>query len=196
MAKVSTMRKYTYLSIRWILIIAILAYPQLSISQTSGNTGLGGVPKSQSVISFVTFEREFKFTNSAEDYHRSFQRLVKNYGLRISQDNLSEILLELNEEDKVNATKIVSAFVEETRKFSLFIENQYYPQLEEFASGVTEINVAAAVEIALVDEVRKIISEPTPLSKNKDNKTRFIYLINHARYELLAAILNKFSRQH
>ena len=190
------MLKYRYLSIRWILIIAIVAYPQLSISQTSGNNGLGGVLKSQSVISFVTFDSEFKFTNSAEDYHRSFQRLVKNYGLRISQDNLSEILFELSEEDIVNVAKIVSAFVEETSKFSLFNENQYYRQLEEFTSGLTKLNVAAAVEIALVDEVRKIISEPTPLSKNEDNKTRFIYLINHARYELLAAMLNKFSRQH
>ena len=174
----------------------MLAYPQLTLSQTTANIELGGTRKPQFAINFDTFDREFKFTNSAEDYHRSFQRLVKNYGLRISQDNLSEILLELNEEDKVNATKIVSAFVEETRKFSLFIENQYYPQLEEFASGVTKINVAAAVEIALVDEVRKIISEPTPLSKTKDSQTRFIYLINHARYELVSAILNKFSRQH
>ena len=190
------MLKYIQLSIRSILITVMLVHPQLTLSQTTANIELDGTRKPQFAINFDTFDREFKFTNSAEDYHRSFQRLANNYGVRISQDSLSEILLKLNEEDKVSAAKIVSAFVEETSKFSLFIENQYYPKLEEFTSGMTKLNMAAAVEVALVDEVRKIISDPTPLSKTKDNKIRFIYLINHARYELVSAILNKFSRQH
>ena len=187
------MLKYTYLSIRWIFIFAIL-YPQLSISQTSGNNELGGTRKSQSVISFASFDIEFKFTNSAEDYRRSFQRLVKNYGVRISEDNISAILFTLNQEDKVKASRIVSAFLEQTNKFSVFNENQYYSTLEELTSSVTKLNMAAAIEIALVDEVRRIVSEPTPLSKNKDNETRFIYLINHARYELVSAVLHRFSR--
>ena len=190
------MLKYIHLSVRCMVITVILVCPQLTLSQTNANIELGGTRKPQFAINFDTFDREFKFTNSAEDYHRSFQRLVNNYGVRISQDSLSEILLELNEEDKVNAAKIVSTFVEETSNFSLFIENQYYSTLEKFTSGVTKLNMAAAVEVALVGELRKILSVPTPLSKNKYDHTRFIYLINHARYELVSAVLHKFSRQH
>lgn len=188
------MVKYVRLSIICLLMITVSVYPQFSFSETKEHIELGGLRNTQSAITFEAFDREFIFTNSPEDYQRSFQRLVANYEIGISEERLSNILINLSKEERVYVEATVSGLVKEANGFSHFRENQYYQSLTKLISNESKLNVAAALEIALVDEVRKIVSVPTPLSKNTSNQIRFLYLINHARYQLLSAVLYKSSR--
>ena len=54
----------------------------------------------QTAVTFGVFEKEFISTNSVEDYHRSFQRLRANYGIKISDYKVPEILAQLPREEK------------------------------------------------------------------------------------------------
>lgn len=188
--------KYVYFTMICLFTIAISAFPYLSFSQTKQNIELGGAKNTQSTITFETFDREFIFTNSPEDYHRSFQRLGANYGIGVPEARLPEILLLLTEKEEAFVEKAVSALVKEAMEFSQYKENQYYTMLTTLISDVSQLNIAAAIEIALVDEIRRIVSVPMPLSKTQSSEIRFLYLINHARYELVSAMLHTSGGQN
>ena len=175
-------------------MITVSVYPQFSFSETKEHIELGGLRNTQSAITFEAFDREFIFTNSPEDYQRSFQRLVANYEIGISEERLSNILINLSKEERVYVEATVSRLVVEANQFSHFRKNQYYQSLEELTKSISKLNMAAAIEVAFVDEVRKIVSTPTPLSNITANQIRFLYLINHARYQLLSAVLYKSSQ--
>ena len=188
------MVKYVRLSIICLLMITVSVYPQFSFSETKEHIELGGLRNTQSAITFEAFDREFIFTNSPEDYQRSFQRLVANYEIGISEERLSNILINLSKEERVYVEATVSRLVVEANQFSHFRKNQYYQSLEELTKSISKLNMAAAIEVSFVDEVRKIVSTPTPLSNITANQIRFLYLINHARYQLLSAVLYKSSQ--
>jgi hypothetical protein len=190
MIEVNAVIKYRYLSIICLLTITLLTNTQFSFAQSKKNIELGGTWEPQSAITFEAFNREFIFTNSAEDYHRSFQRLIKNYSIRISEDELSKVLLKLTEENKLYVENTVSMIFKEANEFSHFRQNHYYQALEELRLNLPEINICAAIEVALVNEVRKIVSVPRTLSRTSPSEIRLLYLINHARYELLSALLH------
>ncbi|MDA9959744.1 hypothetical protein N9E24_08095 [Alphaproteobacteria bacterium] len=188
------MVKYPHLLVICLLTITISLLPQFSFSKTEENIELGGIRNTQSAVTFAVFDREFIFTNSPEDYKRSFQRLIANYEIGIPKERLPNILINLSKEESVYVEETVSRLVVEANEFSHFRENQYYQSLEELTKSISKLNMAAAIEVSFVDEVRKIVSTPTPLSNITANQIRFLYLINHARYQLLSAVLYKSSR--
>jgi|DEB0MinimDraft_6_1074348.scaffolds.fasta_scaffold02261_2 hypothetical protein len=188
--------KYLYLTAVYLFVITLSFYANFSFSSTKGSTELGTHRNTQSTITFEAFDREFIFTNSAADYHRSFQRLISNYGIRVPEARLPEILLLLTEKEEAFVETAVSALVKEAIEFSHYKENQYYTTLTKLTSKVSKLNIAAALEIALVDQIRIITSVPMPLSKTQSSEIRFLYLINHARYELVSAMLHSSGGQN
>jgi len=188
--------KYLYLTAVYLFAITLSFYANFSFSSTEGSAELGLYRNTQSGITFEAFDREFIFTNSAADYHRSFQRLISNYGIGVPEARLPEILLLLTEVEEAFVEKAVSALVKEAKEFSHYRENQYYTTLTKLISNVSNLNIAAAIEIALVDEIRRIVSVPMPLSKTQSSEIRFLYLINHARYELVSAMLHTSGGQN
>ncbi len=190
MIEVNAVIKYRHLSIMCLLTITLLINPQFSFAQSKKNIELGSAREPQSAITCVSSNRHLIFTNSAEDYHRSFHRVYKNYSIGISEDELSKVLLKLTEENKLYVVNTVSMIIKEANEFSHFRQNHYYQALEELRLNLPEINICAAIEVALVNEVRKIASVPRPLSRTSPSEIRLLYLINHARYELLSALLH------
>ena len=188
--------KYVYVTIICLLTIAISVFPYLSFSQTMENIELREAKNTQSAITFEAFEREFIFTNSPEDYKRSFQHLLSNYRIGVPEARLPEIRLLLTEKEEALVDKSVSALVKEAKEFSQYKENQYYTTLTKLTASVSKLNIAAAIEIALVDQIRIITFVPMPLSKTQSSEIRFLYLINHARYELVSAMLHSSGGQN
>ena len=64
----------------------------------------------------------------------------------------------------------------------------FYAALQILSSNVYSINEAAFVELQLVDLQREINGKIVPLS-NELEVTRFIYFIQHARYEIFSSAL-------
>jgi len=188
--------KYLYLTIVYLFVITLSFYANFSFSSTKGSTELGTYRNTQSTITFEAFDREFIFTNSAVDYHRSFQRLISNYGIGVPEARLPEILLLLTEKEEAFVEKAVSALVKEAKAFSQYEENQYYTTITKLISNVSKLNIAAAIEIALVDEYNKVAAVPTPYINTQSSEIRFLYLINHARYELVSAMLHSSGGQN
>ena len=173
--------------------LAILAQP--CFSEVKKDVALGVAREWQTTITFKVFDREFISTNSAEDYHRSFQRLMVNYSINISDEKLSEILLPLSSKDREYMAETASSLVLEANKFSVYEDNLYYAALSEVTSQITKLNLAAALEVALVEEYRKVAAVPTAFSSNQSADIRFLHLINHARYEILNALLHRSSER-
>ena len=175
------------------LTLAVL--PQSSSSESKQEAEFGLEKERQTTVTFEVFDREFIFTNSAEDYHRSFQRLVANYRFNISDEKLSEILLPLSIVERAYVMETVSSLVLEANDFSVYNDNHYYNVLNAATSEIAKPNIAAAMEIALVDEYRRVASVPTHVSTIDSSVIRFLYLINHARYEILNALLHRSSER-
>ena len=173
--------------------LAILSQPCLS--EVKKDVELGVARQWQTTITFEVFDREFIFTNSAEDYHRSFQRLIANYRVNISEEKLSEILAQLSQEEKAFVVKTVSSLVLEANKFSVYKHNYFYNALRTTTSEITKLNIAAALEVALVDEYNKVAAVPSQYDFGQSAGYRFLYLINHARYEILNASLHRSSER-
>ena len=175
------------------LTLAVL--PQSSSSESKQEAEFGLEKERQTTVTFEVFDREFIFTNSAEDYHRSFQRLVANYRINISDEKLSEILLPPSSVERAYVMETVSSLVLEASDFSVYNDNHYYNVLNVVTSEIAKPNIAAALEIALVDEYRRVASVPTHVSTIDSSVIRFLYLINHARYEILNALLHRSSER-
>ena len=143
----------------------------------------------QSTITYSIFEQEFMFTNSPEDYHRSFQRLKQKYGLDVSFKVLETIMLGVGSDENLfkSATKDL---INEAILFSRFEHNKYYEKLNDLTKFANKLNFVAVIEIQLVNELRRLSSIPTPLLDSLSGQIRFRYLINHARYEITSAALN------
>ena len=189
------MVKYLSLSLFFFATLTLAIPPQSSSSEAKQDVEFGLEKEWQTTITFEVFDREFIFTNSAEDYHRSFQRLRANYGINILDDILSEILTQLLREDRAYVVRAVSSIVSEAQEFSVYNDNDYYDALGETISQITKLNIAAALEVALVDEYNKIAAIRTTHTSTKSADIRFLYLINHARYEILNALLHRSSER-
>ena len=142
----------------------------------------------QSTIPYSIFEQEFMFTNSPEDYQRSFLRLKQRYSLNLSLRVLETIMLSIGSDENLfkSATKDL---INEAISFSRFEHNKYYEKLHDLTKFATKLNVVARIEIQLVDQLRRLSSVPTPLLGSLSSQVRFRYLINHARYEITSAAL-------
>ena len=175
--------------------LTLTVLPQSGLLVANQHVELEIATERQTAVTFRVFEKEFISTNSVEDYHRSFQRLRANYGINISDDILSEILTQLLREDRAYVVRAVSSIVSEAQEFSVYNDNDYYDALGETISQITKLNIAAALEVALVDEYNKIAAIRTTHTSTKSADIRFLYLINHARYEILNALLHRSSER-
>ena len=169
-------------------IVSLLTFIQLSFASFKGELKLDEDKIREYAITFKVFEKEFIFTNSIEDYYRSFKRLIDKYNIGIPEDVLQEILLPLTQTEKDFVKITASNLANEANKFSYYRDNDYYQQLTETILKVRKLNLSAAIEIAIVDEYNKVAAIKTPYS-NKQSNTRYLYLLNQARYELVSAIL-------
>ena len=189
------MVKYLSQALVFFATLTLAVLPQSGLSVAGEHVELEIATERQTTVTFGVFEKEFISTNSVEDYHRSFQRLRANYGINISDDILSEILTQLLREDRAYVVRAVSSIVSEAQEFSVYNDNDYYDALGETISQITKLNIAAALEVALVDEYNKIAAIRTTHTSTKSADIRFLYLINHARYEILNALLHRSSER-
>ena len=147
--------KYVNFPIIFCFSIMLLSYSQLSYSSSQSDLRLEKNEIKQSVITFKIFDKEFIFTNSAEDYHRSFKRLIDKYNIRIPEEILQEILLPLTQTEKDFVKVTVSNLVYEANQFSYYKNNDYYITLNKILKKQNKLNLAAAIEIALVNDYKK-----------------------------------------
>ena len=62
-------------------IVSLLTFIQLSFASFKGELKLDEDKIREYAITFKVFEKEFIFTNSIEDYYRSFKRLIDKYNI-------------------------------------------------------------------------------------------------------------------
>ena len=186
--------KYVNFPIIFCFSIMLLSYSQLSYSSSQSDLRLEENEIKQSVITFKTFDKEFIFTNSTEDYYHSFKRLIYKYNIGIPEEVLQEILLPLSESEKDFVKITVGNLAYEANQFSYYRDNNYYQNLTETILKLRKLNLSAAMEIALVDEYNKIAAIKTPYSNKQSNKIRYLHLLNQARYELVSATLYGISK--
>ena len=181
--------KSLYISIVYIFVTIIFSYLQFSYASSKNDFRLEDKRVIQSAISFQNFKKEFIFTNSTEDFYRSFKRLIRKYNIGIPEEKLPEILLALTDSEKDYVKITVSNLAYEAKEYSYYRENHYYQNLTEMILKLRKLNLSAAMEIALVDEYNKVAAIITPYSNKQSNEIRYLHLLNQARYELVSAIL-------
>ena len=71
--------------------------------------------------------------------------------------------------------------------------NSFYQTLEQLQYETRTIQEAAMVELMLVELQRQVGSKIVPLVESK-NKSRFLHLIQHARYEVFSTFLFEVSK--
>ena len=150
---------------------------------TSSHQGQGA-----SAITYKSFGKEFLSTNSLDDYHRSLSRIQNLYRAKLSDDNLSSVFEEM-EATRLSAALMLFADLE--KEALLKAENRednFYQKLELLCEWLKSFSDAAYIEILLVDLQRKTVSDVKPLT-NQAATTRFVYLIQHARYEVFSKML-------
>lgn len=174
--------------------LTLTVLPQSGFSVANEHVELEIATERQTTVTFEVFKKEFISTNSVEDYHRSFRRLRDNYGINISDDMLSEILTQLSQEEKAYVVKTVLSLVSEANKFSVYKDNHFYNELRTTTSEITKLNIAATLEVALVDEYNQVAAVRTTHTSTQSADIRFLHLINHARYEILNALLHRSNK--
>ena len=142
-------------------------------------------------ISFNAFDKEFIFTNSIDDYRRSLIRLRATYRIKISDRTIQSLSDSIPNETKLKLASLSATVGKEAEAKSIGRASGFYAALQILDSNVYSINEAAFVELQLVDLQREINGKIVPLSDELD-ATRFIYFIQHARYEIFSsALLNE-----
>lgn len=182
--------KSLYISIVSIFVTIIFSHLQLSYASSNSDFRLEDKRVKQSAISFQTFKKEFIFTNSAEDFYRSFKRLIYKYNIGIPEEKLPEILLAPTESEKDFVKYAVSNLAYEANEYSYYRDNNYYITLNKIVKKLIKLNIAAALEIALVNDYKKKASELSHIMKLSSNVSRYLYLINHARFEIMSVTLH------
>ena len=159
-------------------------------SNNTDNTGLlieGPASQARS-ISFNAFDKEFIFTNSIDDYRRSLIRLRETYQIKISEHTIRSLGDSIPNETKLKLASLSASVGKEAQAKSIGRASGFYAALQILNSNVYSINEAAFVELQLVDLQREINGKIVPLSNELD-VTRFIYFIQHARYEIFSSAL-------
>lgn len=186
--------KYVNFPIIFCFSIMLLSYSQLSYSSSQSDLRLEENEIKQSVITFKIFDKEFILTNSIEDYYSSFERLILKYNIGISEEKLLEIPLTLTESEKDFVKSAVNNLAYEANEFSKYRVNNYYENLNKYISNLHKLNLSAAMEMALVNKYKKSMSKDSKFEESNSNSIRYLYLINHARFELLSAIIHHKSQ--
>ena len=143
-------------------------------------------PKAYKFLSYRNFLKEFIYTNSLDDYHRSLVRVSKRYELHIPK--LKAIKTKSKPINRKKVLKTISHLLLEAQKKAKFLPNEFYVVLEKLAGISRDFSVGGYIEIKLVDEIKKLGQKLVPL--NNRNENYFIYLLTHARYEVFTHTLS------
>ena len=141
-------------------------------------------------IDFDDFGKEFIFTNSTDDYLRSIQRIKKKYFFKILPNKKLRMFKKINESKKKEIKTLVNVLSKEAWLKTDFQYNKFYLTLEKLIKFGDKLKYSAIIEIALVDEQRKLLKQSIGKTLTKD-ETYFKHLIQHARYEVLKYSLYK-----
>ncbi|MDC1085990.1 hypothetical protein OAT44_01095 [Alphaproteobacteria bacterium] len=145
--------------------------------------------KKRTFITFEDFKHEFAYTNSLGDYFRSVKRVEKKY---LNENLINKNLGLYNEVDEFKKQEILDLLklltVEAWNKTN-FKTNQFYFTLSKLIKLSNELKYSAIIEIALVEEQRKLLYQSVARHINKD-EAYFRHLINHARYEVFKSSIN------
>ena len=144
-------------------------------------------------LSFNAFSKEFIFTNSLDDYFRSLSRLYGFYGLEIPNIHIGSVYEVVDQEKHVYLKKMIFNLEKEANLKSSNEVNSFYQALEQLQYVTRTIQEAAMVELMLVELQRQVGSKIVPLVESK-NKSRFLHLIQHARYEVFSTFLFEVSK--
>lgn len=141
-------------------------------------------------IDFDDFGKEFIFTYSTDDYLRSIQRIKKKYFFKILPNKKLRMFKKINESKKKEIKTLVNVLSKEAWLKTDFQYNKFYLTLEKLIKFGDKLKYSAIIEIALVDEQRKLLKQSIGKTLTKD-ETYFKHLIQHARYEVLKYSLYK-----
>lgn len=141
-------------------------------------------------IDFDDFGKEFTFTYSTDDYLRSIQRIKKKYFFKILPNKKLRTFEKINESKKNEIKTLVNVLSKEAWLKTDFQYNKFYLTLEKLTKFGDKLKYSAIIEIALVDEQRKLLKQSIGKTLTRD-ETYFKHLIQHARYEVLKYSLYK-----
>jgi hypothetical protein len=139
-------------------------------------------------ISYKIFLKEFIYTNSLADYHRSIKRIETRYNLKILGAGLFDLnSLKLNFKSDIISKKVIK-LSEEAHKHAEFKSNKYHDMLEKIISLTDNLLTASIIELKIVDELRKFSGKAT---LSKEQNTGYVrYLLNNARYQIFLYVIN------
>ena len=179
--------KNFFLFIFFILILQKLSLAEeqknLIISQSNSYSN-----KNSTFISFEDFKQEFTYTNSKGDYFRSIQRIkIKYLSENLINKNLG-LYDEVDDLKKQEILDLIKLLTIEAWSKTNFKINKFYFTLSQLIKLTNELKYSAIIELALVEEQRKLLQQSAGRQTNKD-ESYFRHLINHARYEVFKSSL-------
>lgn len=134
-------------------------------------------------ITFDDFKKEFIYTKSLDDYLRSIQRVEKKYLRDKIIYNKNNFYNEIEKSKKQKIKKLINVLTLEAWKKIEFETNEFYIILDKLKIFVDALNQSAIIEIALVEEHRKLLRQSVSITNTID-VSYFNHLIDHARYEV------------
>lgn len=144
-------------------------------------------------LSFNTFSKEFIFTNSLDDYFRSLSRLHSLFGLEIPNIHIGSVYEIVDLEKHTYLKNIIFNLAKDAHLKSSNEENSFYRTLEQLHQETSTIQEAAMVELMMVELQRQLGNKIVPFVES-NNISRFLHLIQHARYEVFSTFLSKMSK--
>ncbi len=176
----------------FLFLFLILLLQKLSLAEEQKNLVVSKSNshsyKNRTFISFEDFKQEFTYTNSIGDYFRSIQRVKIKY---LSENLINKNLGLYDEVDELKKQKILDLIkllsIEAWSKTNYKI-NKFYFNLSQLIKLANELKYSAIIELALVEEQRKLLHQSVGRQTNRD-ESYFRHLINHARYEVFKSSL-------
>lgn len=161
--------------------------------EPSPNTPINQKTYGNHELSFNVFSKEFIFTNSLDDYFRSLSRLHSLHGLEIPNIQIGSVYEVVDLEKHAYLKNIIFNLEKEANLKSCNEVNSFYQTLEQLQYETRTIQEAAMVELMLVELQRQAGNKIVPFDESK-NKSRFLHLIQHARYEVFSTFLFEISK--
>ena len=178
-----------------ILVFFVLSNLHSSISfasdksiEPSSNNLINQKTYDKQELSFNAFRKEFIFTNSLDDYFRSLSRLHSFYGLEVPNIHIGSVYEVVDLEKHTHLKNIILNLEKDAHLKSSNEVNSFYQTLEQIHYETRTIQEAAMVELMLVELQRQVGNKIVPFVESK-NISRFLHLIQHARYEVFSTFL-------
>lgn len=152
----------------------------LSINQNHVDT-------SSEQVSFDSFNRNFFYTNSVEDYFLSLQRIQQKNGLGFSKSQKKRLFYAVDNETELDLKRLTSQlFIDAQQE----LKTNYYSTLKAIEIYAITLRNAVLIELLLMDFQRKVTSKLGPLNTSVDGNNEVIKLIQRARYRVFLVMLS------